>query len=402
MKALATSITSEVVLDNSGSILNIYYCIDFTDKSQLNGELNVVYPVLLNDLIDLLLVRNYVVIFFAQMFLMQGKIKLFCKENDMQNYSDIIKGLYAIRNYQEGTSVQVPEIDWISYCNDIMIAPTQQPQVLNLVSGGKDSLVSDILLEKNNAYVKRCFLSGLNIESTACEKGACDYLYDFFDEIELIGFDVLVNKLIVLSDCYGNPPINNSIPKGRDLLTIIFAYPLAAYYNCGYISHSCEKDLWEKILIKDGIEIPMHDSQCKLVMFPMSEQLYKSTGIRMFSPIAGMHEIYLLTWLLKNRPNSIQKIQSCFYDQWCGKCTKCLRYYLIQQHAGVNIIKFKSSPEIQHHILIEKLGKPNAYETVGYFEEFKFLTGSSEYEQELFTPTYCDLFPAFFERWILE
>lgn len=402
MRAYATSITAEVVLDNSGSLLTIYYCIDFSDDSQLNDKLKVTYPVSLTGLIDLSLVHNYVQIFLSQMFLMQGKIKLFCSKNDIQNYSNIIKALYAIRNYQEGASIQTPEIDWIPHYNDRMIISTQQPKVLNLVSGGKDSLISDILLEKNNAYIKRCFFSGLNIEATVHEKDACKYLYDDFDEIELNGFDVLVNKLIALSSCYGNPPVNNSIPKGRDLLTIIFAYPLAVYFDCEYISHGCEKDLWEKILVKDETEIPMHDSQCKLAMVPMSEQMYKSTGIRIFSPIAGMHEIYLLTWLMKNRPNSIQKMQSCFYGQWCGKCIKCLRYYLVQKHAGVDIIKFKSNPEHQLHSLIDKLGKPNAHETIGYYEELKFLTGLSKYEKELFTPTYCNLFPSFFERWVLE
>lgn len=401
MRAFATSITMEVALDNGGCLLNIYYHIDFTDGSQLDNRLKVIYPVSVKESIDLYLVQNYLTIFLSQMFLMQGKIKLFCCESDISNYADIIKSLYAIRNYQEGASIQVPELEMVFYCNNIIATSAQQPRVLNLVSGGKDSLVSDILLEKNGAYIKRCFFSGLNIESTTQEKDACVYLYDYFDEIEIIGFHIFINKLVTLSSCYGNPPANNSIPKGRDLLTIIFAYPLAAYYGCEYISHSCEKDLWEKVIIKDCIEIPVHDSQCKLVMVPMSEQLYRSTGIRMFSPIAGMHEIYLLTWLMIHKPSSIQKMQSCFYGRWCGKCTKCLRYYLIQKYAGVDIIKFENNPEQQMNLLVENLNKLNANETVGFYEELKFLTGFYEYEKELFAPTYCSLFPSFFERWSL-
>lgn len=402
MKVFATSIYTEVALDYNNNSLIAYYSVEFNDASQLVNELKVIYPITLSDLVDISLICNYLTIFLSQMFLLQGEISLVCDEKDIQNYSDILKALYAIRNYEEGTSIQIPQINWVSHHNNVVFINTERPKVLNLVSGGKDSFVSDILLENNKAFIKRCFFSGLNIESSIYEKSACEYLYDSFDEIKLNGFDVLVKKLCEISNCYGQPPVNNFIPKGRDLLTIIFSYPLAVYYNCRYITHGCEKDLWEKVVVKESGEIPIHDSQCKLVMIPMSEQLLRVTGIHLFSPIAGMHEIYLFTWLMRNRPDSILKMQSCFFGEWCGKCSKCLRYYLIQKNMGLNIIRFKSNPELQLFSLGEKLNKPDAYETIGFYEELKFLTGEDKYKKELFTPTYCDLFPNFFERWKLK
>lgn len=402
MRVYATSVTAEVASDFNSNSLIVNYCVEFTDGCRLVDELKVTYPMPISDLIDLTIICNYVVIFISQMFLLEGQISLVCDEKDIQNYCDILKALYAIRNYQEGVCIQAPQIKWIKYHNSATVINSQKPKVLNLVSGGKDSLVSDILLTQNNALIKRCFLSGLNIGSSAYERSACEKLYDSFDVVELKGFDVLVNKLVEISDCYGIPPTNNFIPKGRDLLTVIFSYPLAIYYNCNFISHGCEKDLWEKVVVKEGIEIPMHDSQCKLVMVPMSEQLFSATGIRLFSPIAGMHEIYILTWLMKNCPDYIQKMHSCFFEEWCGKCSKCLRYYLIQKRLGLNIIKFKNNPELQLLSLIEKLSNPNANKKIGFFEELKFLTGSNEYGQDLFAPTRSELFPSFFERWELE
>lgn len=401
MKTFATSVVAEVALEHSGYSMSIHYCVEFSDGCQLADELKVIYPTPLNDSIDLSIVCNYLMIFLAQMFLLQGPISIVCDEKDIQDYSDILKALYAIRSYQESVNIQPPYINWIWKPNRDMIINDQEPKVLNLVSGGKDSFVSDILLERNNAFIKRCFFSGLNIASSSQEQRACEYLYDGFDMIKLIGFEVLVNKLVEISDCYGMPPVNNFIPKGRDLLTIIFSYPLASYYNCNYISHSCEKDLWENVVYKEGNEIPIHDSQSKLVIVPMSEQVFRTTGIRLFSPIAGMHEIYLLTWLMRNKPDYILKMQSCYFGEWCGKCKKCLRYYLIQKRINLDIIKFKSNPELQLFSLIEKLSKSDTYETIGFFEELKFLTGSNEYEKELFTPSYSNLFPAFFERWEL-
>lgn len=402
MRSFATSVIAEVVMDFNSNSLIANYCIEFTDGCRLEDELKVIYHIPLSDQVDLSLVCNYFVIFLSQMFLLQGEITVACDEKDIQYYSDILKALYAVRNYQEGTSIQVPQIIWLPHRNSVIRANTQEPKVLNLVSGGKDSLVSDILLMKNNVHIKRCFFSGLNVASFVYEKSACEDLYESFDEVELIGFDILVKRLIDVSDCYGNQPANNFIPKGRDLLTVIFSYPLAVHYNCNYISHGCEKDLWEKVVIKEGNEIPMHDSQCKIVMIPMSEQLFNATGIHLFSPIAGMHEIYLLTWLMKNKPDYILKMQSCFFDEWCGKCSKCLRYYLIQRHLGLNLIKFKSDPALQLPSLVEKLDRPESYKILGFFEELKFLTGSKKYGKELFTPTYCDLFPNFFERWELK
>lgn len=401
MKTFANSIAAEVLKNFNSNTLIIKYKVGFTNGCQLVNDLKVIYPITLNEGIDLSLICNYFIIFLSQMFLLQGNISIICSEKDILYYSDILKSLYAIRNYQEGENISFPNITCVTQSNKSMVINSQKPKVLNLISGGKDSLVSDILLKKNDAIIERCFFSGLNIEASTYEKNACEYLYDSFDEIKIVGFNILINKLVEISDCYGNPPINNFIPKGRDLLTVIFSYPLALHYNCNYISLGCEKDLWEKIVVINGQQIPMHDSQCKLVMIPMSEQLYNSTGIRLFSPISGMYEIYLLTWLMKKQSIWIHKMQSCFYDKWCGKCKKCIRYYLIQERIGLNTIKFKSDPKSQLSSLINNLREENAQDKIGYYEELKFLTGSKELEEKLFSPSKCDLFPSFFERWDL-
>ena len=273
---------------------------------------------------------------------------------------------------------------------------------MNLISGGKDSLTSDFLLQENGATIHRSFIAGLNVSVDEKEKIACGQLYRDFDTIVLCGFDRLVEYLIRISDNYGQPPHKNNIPKGRDILTIALAYPLAVQHGCNFISHSCEKDLWDNNVIVDGKIIPLHDSQSKLVVESMSKQLELSTGIGLFSPICGMHEIYILAWLLKKHPSKVGWMQSCFYDSWCGKCSKCLRYYLVEKFAGTNLIKFQVDPSQMMDTVRVRLQSVNAEIEVRYYKGLSYLLGNTQYYEELFTPVSSTLFPKFFSRWMLE
>lgn len=258
------------------------------------------------------------------------------------------------------------------------------------------SLASDFLLRANDINIFRCYIDGLNIASSISEFDACKNLYDNFDVISIYGFENLIFSLEEISNCYCNPPTHNFIPRGRDLLTISLAYPVAQHYKCGYISHSCERDLWEGNIFVNGKSIPLHDSQSKLVMLPLNKQMKVSTDIHVFSPIAGMYEIYILKWIIMKYPDKFKLIQSCFYGSWCGECSKCLRYYLVEKYCGVNLLKFKNNPELQIPNLVRKLVQDN-YE-YGFSKELKFLLGIKEDEEDLFLPIRDSLFPEFLRK----
>ena len=145
----------------------------------------------------------------------------------------------------------------------------------------------------------------------------------------------------------------------------------------------------------------MHDSQSKLVNEPMGKQLELAVGIGLFSPLCGMHEIYVLTWLMKNYPSKVKLMQSCFYDSWCGKCSKCLRYYLIDKSIGANLLNFQSEPSQMVGAIATQLKNINAEKDVHYYKELSYLLGNSQYHEELFTPVFSSHFPQFFKKWDL-
>jgi len=394
-ESIAVSVTAE--LDS----LVLRYKILFSDGDSLEDELIAKYSLTLNFPFNVGILKNYFMVFLSQMFLSVGDIVLTCSRKDFVYYQKISDLLYNIRNYQEGTDYYPKSYIFFDSKVEISCKSPNCAVVMNMISGGKDSLVSDFLLQENGAKICRCFISGLNVASDEKEKLACQQLYREYDTIELQGFDRLVNKLVQISDCYGCPPKQNFIPKGRDILSVALVYPLAVQRGCSYISHGCEKDLWENNIEIDGKYIPTHDSQSKLVIEPMGQQLELATGIGLFSPLCGMHEIYILTWLMKNHPSKVKLMQSCFYDSWCGKCSKCLRYFLIEKSIGASLLDFQSDPSQMVDAVAAQLKDVNAEKEVRYYKELSYLLGNSQYYEELFTPVFSSHFPQFFRKWDL-
>jgi hypothetical protein len=400
MVKTAKAISSDVFLNSDANVLCFTYKIKFSDESVFSNNFTAHYPLSLTIQVNIDFIKNIFHLFLSQLFLCDAEIPLICSLEDKLLCGKIVKALYAIRNYEEGTSLYPQGIKNI-YCDKYQTnLSANKIIVMNLISGGKDSLAADLLLEKNGAIIKRCFIDGLNIASSASEYNACISLYSEFDIIRLYGFEKLILELSKISDCYGKPPKKNYIPRGRDILTIALIYPLALLYGCLYISHGCEKDLWEKNIIINDEEIPLHDSQSCMIIEPLSELLNTNTGIHLFSPIAGMHEIYILSSLLINHIEKVKQIQSCFYGEWCGECSKCFRYYLISKYNNKLVFNFKKNPEFQYDAILSRLNEEDADKTLGFYKELLFLTGKIELKNDLFTPIYNHLFPDFFKTWV--
>lgn len=396
MTKTACSISTDITLNINKDTIILSYNVLFNDGSKLNDSIVVKYPFCLLEPFNILIIKNYFEIFLSQLFLCNGALTLYCNSDEVLYYKSICDSLYAIRNYEEESNIQFGKILKEDLVCDKYNIKLEQKNVLNLISGGKDSLASDFLLRANDINIFRCYIDGLNIASSISEFDACKNLYDNFDVISIYGFENLIFSLEEISNCYCNPPTHNFIPRGRDLLTISLAYPVAQHYKCGYISHSCERDLWEGNIFVNGKSIPLHDSQSKLVMLPLNKQMKVSTDIHVFSPIAGMYEIYILKWIIMKYPDKFKLIQSCFYGSWCGECSKCLRYYLVEKYCGVNLLKFKNNPELQIPNLVRKLVQDN-YE-YGFSKELKFLLGIKEDEEDLFLPIRDSLFPEFLRK----
>jgi 7-cyano-7-deazaguanine synthase in queuosine biosynthesis len=355
------------------------YQIALSDKI-LNDKLEIKYN-FEPDLTDskICLMKMGVAAFLAQSFLCK---EIFIKgdidKRLIFHFDKLLQLLYNIRNYEEGTDFSYPRwnggytTNSTTRCDRNFKGMTKK--AINLVGGGKDSLASAILLRKNGMQIINCHIAGLNIGSSEPELNACQNLYLDLHIVYFNGLADLIMRLSSISRCLGKPPKYNYIPRGRDILTTLFALPLAQATKSTYVSLSCERDLWKNnIKGKNGI-IPMHDTQSELTVTAINK-IVKCVmpSVHVFSPIAGLHEIKILSWILINEPKKALHISSCFYGNWCGECSKCIRYYLIQQYTGKKTLKFRKNPSkvLRAHLkrFIENFNKPG----VPYKKEISFL-----------------------------
>jgi len=114
-----------------------------------------------------------------------------------------------------------------------------------------------------------------------------------------------------------------------------------------------------------------------------------------FSPIAGLYEITILLYLLNKHPELVGRMQSCFYDKWCGRCAKCTRYYLIQERVENKTLNFACNPLNDDNQYLEQIlqGVPDGFP---YKDEMYYLLGKGE-GGRLFTNYPNELLPTGFE-----
>jgi 7-cyano-7-deazaguanine synthase in queuosine biosynthesis len=297
------------------------------------------------------LLRIGMTVFISQLFLCANvNISEETNCNLISKFGRLTNLLYNIRNYEEYTNILPPRI-WLENhafpkrgrSKDGNL--TKPKCAINLVTGGKDSYVSGLLLRRNEYKVINCHIAGLNIATTDLELAACQKLYDAVTIVHVQGFDSLVRDAASISRCLGRPPAFNYVPRGRDILSVFFALPIAQNNRATYLSLSCERDLWKNNIVGERGQIPIHDTQSELTVAEISGAVrYVMPNVHVFSPIAGLHEIKSLMWLLRNKPEVIEAMSSCFFGKWCGQCSKCARYYLIQEFSGIHVINFRSNP----------------------------------------------------------
>lgn len=379
-KLFAESISVDIIV--KGNKLLFPYRVKFPEKS-LEETLEVIYEFKLNlteSQIDLL--KMGMTIFLAQTFLakkIDGNILV--KKCLFPYYNELIKLLYNLRNYKEQTDITPPLFETTNFSKSLDLSQCNKQKdpdkkkAANLISGGKDSLSAALLLEQNGFEIINCFISGFNLASGNAELIACKKLYGNFHIIHVKGFEKILNLMSKINIPNEKPSKHTyTIIYARDLLSIFFIIPVALWSKANYISFGAERDVWKSnIKGKYGL-IPMQDTQSELTLTVIHKIIkIVNPQIHLFSPIAGLHEITLLSWLLKNKPSLVSKMSSCFHGNWCGQCWKCSRYYLIQKYIGVEIIPFKSNPLHPTSEYLQKFFENNLIQGAPYNEEISFL-----------------------------
>lgn len=220
------------------------------------------------------------------------------------------------------------------------------PSVVLLWSGGKDSLAAlDVL--RLNGYNPVGLHAEINLGVESVERTAADRLAGDND-VPLTRIDVhwpaIATMLEKWSDSSSRFPLANSIPHGRDVVLAIAGGLLAGDIGASHVAAGYEYELWSKQITYRGREIARHDVQSRSGALLVDRLLDLELGVRFFSPLAGLREMAILEHLVTVRRDAWSVLASCFWDRWCGRCSKCLRYALAQAVLGDECIDFASDP----------------------------------------------------------
>jgi hypothetical protein len=170
------------------------------------------------------------------------------------------------------------------------------------------------------------------------------------------------------SNAFDRYPVHNAIPHGRDLVLLIAAAVVARNAGAGYVCAGYEYDLWDKTVPWHGEAVARHDIQSRPAGLHLNGLLTSTLGLRFFSPIAPFREYRIMKHLAR-RDGVWDTIQSCFWGEWCGLCSKCLRYALILRHFENSAIPFQVDPLSPTSKALENLAASITNRTIPYWEQ---------------------------------
>lgn len=334
---------------------------------QFSGVLRITYPFALDEETAGLLpaIGIGVAAFLAQLCLAhQIVIDFPCSQEMVEGMRPIMEMLYDIRCWRDQLELMsLPDIVLTegNYLPPTFVTDGSKRACL-LWSGGKDSTLSNILLAKNDFEVHPIHFS-INEGVEEAERRAVARLAEALGityqtvEYDFPQYPDLAKQYAILWDIF---PDYNIVPFGRDLVLALLATPIARRHGDTYLclghEHGSRTNYFDylgKRISRDDVESIRGGQLLEAYI-----QKFISPTIKFLPPVAGLPEFRILYELFTNYPAVMPHISFCFWGAWCGRCSKCLRYYLVQRvlgqegliHFQVNPLEGDNCPDFHHCI----------------------------------------------------
>lgn len=231
------------------------------------------------------------------------------------------------------------------------IAHDPDPAVAQLLfSGGKDSTLSALVLAANDYAVEAVHVTanaGVEDREVAAVADLAPMLGLSVAEVGYRHEEFLPFAARYAID-WDRPPRCNRVPFGRDLLLPLLVLPVARRTRAAFLSLGHDHECRNAHVSWNGRVFPRNDvesAEGALVL----EQLVRAGGlahISLLPPVATRSELLILRDMLVGHPDLMERISFCFWPGAnCGRCAKCLRYYLAQRvfDAG-DVLRFTANP----------------------------------------------------------
>lgn len=264
--------------------------------------------------------------------------------------ASILRMLYDIRAFCDETPLRsgpalagepLPQAD----CARGSLSPRR---VLVLLSGGFDSTFAAVLLKEAGFEVVALHVrSNRHVEEAeeTAARALAERLGVAFHRVRLEAPDQeSIGRYY--SRTFGQFPFYNSVPHGRDFPLAVLAAILARRWGCARIAFGHEKESRHKVIAYRGRSIRRHDVESAYGSRVAGVFLRHGlkTGVRLFSPLAGLSIYRVRASLLRHYPMLASLVQSCFWSRRCEKCLKCLSTYTMQRHLGLGVFPFEQNP----------------------------------------------------------
>lgn len=262
----------------------------------------------------------------------------------------LLRMLYDIRCWKDNRELlQRPSIHYEHVAGEPNVLKAPAPRRVDLLwSGGKDSTLSAMALLKNsyevlpvhitaNAGVENYELLAIERLSRSIGVECRMLLYSFPQYIELS---------TAYARAWNSFPLENTVAFGRDMLLAVLMAPFTWHDNAALVSMGHGYDLRVAYLRYHGKTIPRNDVESRLGAIALERYIQREllSSAHLLPPIAGLTEYRVLHEMLTAHPDKFKLISFCFWGNNCGRCAKCLRYYLVQRVLESDVLSFSVSP----------------------------------------------------------
>lgn len=354
---LVGTLTLQTAIRDRG--LDVYYRTDRSDR----GSLTIDYPVVLDEA-DVAMVPVIVAgvgVYLAQLCL-ASRVVL------DQPLADAVRSpleqlaamLYEVRCWKDGVPFRDGLVIEGTKGVTGPVAHDPHPSVAQLLfSGGKDSTLSALVLAANDYTVEAAHIT----TNAGVEDREAAAVADLAPKLGLEVAQVRYRheEFLAFASRYAiewdRAPRCNRVPFGRDLLLPLLVLPLARRNRAAVISMGHDHECRNAYVRWEGRVFPRNDVESAAGAL-LLEQLLQAGGldrIELLPPVATRSELLILRDMLVDHPDLMEQISFCFWPgPSCGRCAKCLRYYLAQRvfrtddvlRFAVNPLAAGASPEL--------------------------------------------------------
>lgn len=258
--------------------------------------------------------------------------------------------LYDIRRWRDDLPLGGPPR--IQAPDTSMHAADSRPDpatALLLWSGGKDSTLGLMTLRANGYAVVPVHAS-INVGTEEPERQAIAALSRRLDVKDIGVLEVQHPDFLDFSSAFATAwdafPVSNRVPFGRDLLLACLALPWALHHAAGSIALGHDWECRNAYVEYRGKRVPRNDIESAEAALIVERAIrrYVDPGVSLLPPVANLAELRILRDMIVDHPAVMAEVSFCFWGGNCGRCAKCLRYYLADRVFGSDVLRFAVNP----------------------------------------------------------